>query len=312
MAKRNGGIIGKVNTPTTSVATGVWRLQDQFNAKKNNIWPFVTYNIQVLLLAGGGGGGAGNGGGGGGAGGLLNTASVTLTPGTVYSLSAGAGGAFDTPGIDSTFSGTGTPTLTALKGGRGANNPNQGGQGVTPGSFGSGGGSSRDNTQLGGYGTSGQGNDGNIPVSNNTAGGGGGANAAGTTSSGGNGSSTYSSILSPVSLPTTVAGGGGGSSYSFSSAPLGGSGGGGNGAYRGGNFGSNGTALTGGGGGGGVSANLGPWNIGSAVTYTGGSGWCVLVIPTSNYSGVTTGSPTVATSGANTILSYTGTGTYTA
>jgi hypothetical protein len=88
--------------------------------------------------------------------------------------------------------------------------------------------------------------------------------------------------------------------------------GGGNGLYRGGNFGTNGTALTGGGGGGGVATNLGPWNIGTAFTYSGGSGWCVLVIPTASYSGITTGSPTVGTSGTNTVLSYTGTGTYTA
>lgn len=270
------------------------------------------YNIQVLLLAGGGGGGNGNGGGGGGAGGLLNTSTVLLTPNTVYSLSAGAGGATDTQGNDSTFSGTGTPTLTALKGGRGANNGANAGQGASAGTHGSGGGSCRDNTQQGGYGTSGQGNNGNIPVSGDPAGGGGGAGATGTTSSGGNGSSTYSAILSPVSLPTTVAGGGGGTNYSFSSAPLGGSGGGGNGLYRGGGGGSSGTALTGGGGGGGVNANLGPWNIGTSYTFSGGSGWCVLVIPTSNYSGVTTGSPTVATSGSNTILRYTGTGTYTA
>jgi hypothetical protein len=271
----------------------------------------APYNIQVLLLAGGGGGGAGNGGGGGGAGGLLNTASVLLTPKTVYSLSAGAGGASDTQGNDSTFSGSGTPTLTALKGGRGANNANLGGEGVTSGSFGSGGGSCRDNSQFGGYGTSGQGNDGYIPKNGDPAGGGGGASAAGTLSSGGNGSSTYSTILTAVSLPGTVAGGGGGSNYSYSSAPLGGSGGGGNGTYRAGP-GTNGTALTGGGGGGGVVGAAGPWNLPGNVSFSGGSGWCVLVIPTSEYSGITTGSPTVATSGSSTVLSYTGTGTYTA
>jgi hypothetical protein len=33
---------------------------------------------------------------------------------------------------------------------------------------------------------------------------------------------------------------------------------------------------------------------------------------TENYSGVTTGSPTVTTSGLETILTYTGSGTYTA
>ena len=51
MAKRNGGVIGKVNTPTTSTATGVWRLQDQFNAKKNSINVFLAreYNADPHL-----------------------------------------------------------------------------------------------------------------------------------------------------------------------------------------------------------------------------------------------------------------------
>ena len=39
MAKRNGGIIGKANNPTSSVAKGMWRLQDQFSAIKNGNWP---------------------------------------------------------------------------------------------------------------------------------------------------------------------------------------------------------------------------------------------------------------------------------
>jgi hypothetical protein len=35
-------------------------------------------------------------------------------------------------------------------------------------------------------------------------------------------------------------------------------------------------------------------------------------MPTANYSGVTTGSPTVTTSGSTTILKYTSSGSYTA
>jgi hypothetical protein len=38
----------------------------------------------------------------------------------------------------------------------------------------------------------------------------------------------------------------------------------------------------------------------------------ILSIPTENYTGTTTGSPTVTTSGSNTILTYTSSGTYTA
>jgi hypothetical protein len=37
-----------------------------------------------------------------------------------------------------------------------------------------------------------------------------------------------------------------------------------------------------------------------------------LSIPSANYSGTTTGSPTVTTSGSNTILTFTSSGTYTA
>jgi hypothetical protein len=45
---------------------------------------------------------------------------------------------------------------------------------------------------------------------------------------------------------------------------------------------------------------------------TGGSGVVILRMPTANYSGTTTGSPTVTTDGSDTILTYTSSGTYTA
>jgi hypothetical protein len=38
----------------------------------------------------------------------------------------------------------------------------------------------------------------------------------------------------------------------------------------------------------------------------------ILSIPTAKYSGTTTGSPTVTTSGTNTILTFNASGTYTA
>jgi hypothetical protein len=44
----------------------------------------------------------------------------------------------------------------------------------------------------------------------------------------------------------------------------------------------------------------------------GGSGVVILSIPTADYSSTTTGSPTVTTSGANTILQFNGSGSYTA
>jgi hypothetical protein len=50
----------------------------------------------------------------------------------------------------------------------------------------------------------------------------------------------------------------------------------------------------------------------SAPGGAGGSGVVIISIPTSNYSGVTTGSPTVSTNGSNTILTFTSSGSYTA
>ncbi len=65
-----------------------------------------------------------------------------------------------------------------------------------------------------------------------------------------------------------------------------------------------GTTNTGGGG--------GAKNTAGSGNASGGSGIVILSIPTSKYSGTTTGSPTVTTSGSNTILQFTASGSYTA
>jgi hypothetical protein len=44
----------------------------------------------------------------------------------------------------------------------------------------------------------------------------------------------------------------------------------------------------------------------------GGSGVVILRMPTANYTGTTSGSPTVSTSGSDTILVYNASGSYTA
>ena len=41
MNQDNGGIIGKINTPTTSVASGVWSIEQQFEAQSSSIWPLA-------------------------------------------------------------------------------------------------------------------------------------------------------------------------------------------------------------------------------------------------------------------------------
>jgi hypothetical protein len=52
MAKENGGIIGVVNTPTTTTASGVWAIEDQFNARVGNNWPVPPYSVDFLVISG--------------------------------------------------------------------------------------------------------------------------------------------------------------------------------------------------------------------------------------------------------------------
>ena len=67
-----------------------------------------------------------------------------------------------------------------------------------------------------------------------------------------------------------------------------------------------GTANTGGGGGG----TAGPYGVNTSGQ--GGSGVVILRVATANYSGTTTGSPTVTNSGTDTIMVFNSTGSYTA
>ena len=41
MNQDNGGVIGKINTPTQTVASGVWSIQDQFEAQSSSTWPLA-------------------------------------------------------------------------------------------------------------------------------------------------------------------------------------------------------------------------------------------------------------------------------
>ena len=68
-----------------------------------------------------------------------------------------------------------------------------------------------------------------------------------------------------------------------------------------------GTNNLGGGGGGGSTPDVNP-----SRAANGGTGVVFLKMATANYTGTTTGSPTVTTSGSDTIVKFTGTGTYTA
>ena len=269
----------------------------------------VTYTASYLIVAGGGGSGRA-GAGGGGAGGLLSS-TATLTPGTTYTIVVGAGGsagtAFSSPGNHGGSGYCSTALgLTAIGGGGGGGSSN-----VNGFSGGSGGGGAANNAAYGcgGSGTSGQGTSGGIayPIGSPYPGaGGGGAGVAGTSTSGstpgGGGNGLQISITGTA---TYYAGGGGGAAAGSSgTGGTGGAGGGGNGINGNASCGIAGTANTGGGGGSG-------WNgcIGGAA---GGSGVVILSVPTANYSGTTSGSPTISTSGSNTIITFTASGSYTA
>jgi hypothetical protein len=271
--------------------------------------------VDYLVVAGGGAGGGGYQSGGGGAGGML-TGTASFFGSTVYTATVGAGGTgvasgTGNSGSDSSISGTGLTTITSIGGGGGKYYTAPVPSGISGGS-GGGVGSDSGQSRTGGSGTSGQGNKGGDVNGNNYApfngSGGGGKGAVGVDgSSNGNGDGGAGSASSITGSSVTYAGGGGGSLYSsgYSTYGQGGTGGGGNGGRDQDSYsGTAGTANTGGGGGGARTSN--------SAGNSGGSGVVILSVPTVSYSGTTTGSPTITTSGSNTIIKFTGTGSYTA
>ena len=242
-----------------------------------------VYSATYLVVAGGGGGSGSNTGGGGGGGGYL-TGTTTLTPGIAYNLIVGGGGANQAQGTGSSFKLGSVFLAQSIGGGYGGTYVSGAG-----GSGGSGGGGSYSNDSnpggAGGSGTVGQGNNGYGGGAFNTScGGGGGAGAA---ASGGNGATGASNTITGSAI--YYAGGGCG----YPGGSTGGAGGGGGPT-------TSGSTNTGGGAGGGG---------GGAA---GGSGVVILSVPTANYSGTTTGSPTVTTNGSQTVIKFTASGTYTA
>ena len=274
----------------------------------------LTYSVDFLVVAGGGAG-AQDTGGGGGAGGYRNSynsessggspgaseTALEMSPGTVYTITVG-GGASANPGSpsrtggsgdDSSISGSDITDIVSAGGGGGAAS----GQSAVAGGSGGGGG---DSGGAAGAGTSNQGFAGQAGGSG-YAGAGGGAGEVGGTDGDGHGGDGLASSITGSSV--TRGGGGAGCDYPGTNTP-GGDGGGGNATNPTGN-GGNGTANTGGGGGGGaVSA---PRNGGG-----GGSGVVILRMATTDYSGTTTGSPTVTTDGSDKVLVFNGDGSYTA
>jgi hypothetical protein len=309
-------IDGQALTPNyfgaTNASTGAWQPATYRGTYGTNGFYLpmnVTQNIFSIdyLIVAGGGAGAGYNGGGGGAGGLLASSS-TVVQGTTYAITVGAGGSAATA---SSGSNSTAFSLTSIGGGRSASGGNATDQIALVGGSGGGGGCNNNGTySTGAAGTSGQGNaGGNAPSAGGnypSAGGGGasavgesiGSNSAGTAGAGGAGSAS-----SITGSSVTYAGGGGGAIITGTVGP-GGAGGGGAGGFWITTNGTSGTANTGGGGGGGGGNGV--------IGGSGGSGVVIMRILTSEYSGVTTGSPTVTTDGSYTVVKYTASGSYTA
>ena len=285
------------------------------------------YSIDFLVVAGGGGGGYRMGGGGGAGGYITSTQSISI--GTTITVTVGDGGAGSTAitargtsGSNSSISGSGLSTITSAGGGGGGSGADSNTTLATGINGGSGGGGSRIwNINQGYNGGSGNtpstspsqgnnggenGNGGGGPAGG--SGGGGGAGAVGggggtaSPSAAGNGGNGTASSITGSSVTRAGGGGGGGRTDAPVSAGSGGTGGGADGQATTTTANSASVNTGGGGGGGGNNGSGG----------AGGKGVVILSVPTASYSTTITGSPTVSTSGSNTIMKFTGTGSYTA
>ena len=283
--------------------------------------PQIT-DIEWLVIAGGGGGGTGTNiahnrsGGAGGAGGYRNsyasepsggggsteTKIIGIAAGITLTATIGAGGAGWSvsnkdggDGGDSSLIGTGVSITSAGGGGGGAytTDGRDGGSG--------GGGGAAQNSQPYGAGTTNQGYRGGYGDSNTGGAGGGAAGVGGHASppTGGQGGGGYNNTITGSAVGR--GGGGGGGGQNSGTATHGGGNGGNNTGP--GTPGAAGTANTGGGGGGGGEDVY--------ISGAGGSGVVILRMNTNRYTGTVTGSPTVTTDGLQTIVTFTGTGTYT-
>jgi hypothetical protein len=332
--KINGVVANKVlnsNREAISItyvdATQGWVSTSASNYGSQSLDP-LPYSIDFLVVAGGGGGGGSNSAvydlpaGAGGAGGY-RTSTQSVGAGTVITVTVGDGGSGinngfavrGNSGSSSSISGSGLTTITSAGGGGGGGSSSSYSSGVGDGGAGGSGGAggvTGGTVPTGGAGNTpstspSQGNNGGgggSQPSNEGGSGGGGAGAVGSAVSGNNGGNGGNGTASSITgSSVTYAGGGSGGARSSGNAGTAGTGGGGTGGTTG-NSGGNGTANLGGGGGG---RGSGSTNAGS-----GGKGVVILSVPTASYSATSSGSPTITTSGSNTILTFTGSGSYTA
>jgi len=286
-------------------STQGWVMMQATAGSEDEAFKQPPYQVEWLGIAGGGGGGGTPSGGstsGAGAGGYQSSygtdssggggatqSDFTFVPARYYTVTIGGGAQGSR---ENGQGGQGAPT--ELKWSLSGNGPfttiltlTGGGGGVGNGTTVGGPGGSGGGGPTGGSGTANQGYGGY----SSSQGGGGGAGSAATSATGGNG---LSSSITGTSVARAGGGGGRGTA--------GGPGGGGPSPNASNANGTPGDANTGGGGGG---ANP---NLEIRTGGQGGSGVLILRMPTTNYSGTTTGSPTVTTSGSDTILTFTASG----
>jgi hypothetical protein len=288
----------------------------------------VPYSVDFLIIAGGaaGGGGGSGSGGGGGAGGYRNSystetsggggsseATLTFTGGVIYTVTVGAGGtgqeARGNAGSNSSVSGTGITTITSLGGGYGGSRVPD--DNVSGGNGGSGGGAGEpQGSPTGGLGTANQGSNGGEEFNGasdalQNGGGGGGAGGVGGNATSTNGGTGGIGLASSITGSSVSRGGGGGGGAGSSTTAGGTASAGGGAGSKGSATPTAGTANTGGGGGGCGGGEA------SASGANGGSGVVILRMPTANYSGTTTGSPTVTTDGSDTVVVFNASGSIT-
>ena len=282
------------------------------------------YDVEYLVVAGGGGGGRQIAGGGGAGGYRTNYGGSAISfdsAGIVYTITVGAGGSGSTDasatdlsgqkGGNSSLSGLDITTITATGGGGGSNIN-------TDGATGGSGGGAAIYSQSGGAGNEGSYSPvegyagGSSPASPGGGGGGGGSSAVGADAvapNGGNGGAGTANSITGASV--TYAGGGGGAGRTDGAhSGTGGTGGSGGGGAATSDS-SAPTAGTDGIGGGGGASGFDDASVNGA---DGGNGVVILRMADGDYSGSTTGSPTVTTdvggSGETTVKFLTD-GTYT-
>jgi len=258
---------------------------------------FASITINYLLVGGGGGAGSSNNGacGGGGAGGFLTSSIVTDSDNILNIIVGNAGSVGNNGGVGANGGNSSISyklnTIVAYGGGGGAGDHSPFENGVNGGS-GGGGGTDGATYGLGGSPILNQGYAGAVGrfIDSDTkmGGGGGGAGSAGSIGTvgsdivGGNGGNGLASSITGTSIYYAAGGGGCGDDAAGS-----------NGTGWG-NYGSGGNGGTTGG-----------------FSTSGFSGVCILSIPNQYFSGIYTNATQSSDGAGNTILTFTGNGTYT-